>query len=312
MPAVRCDGRYMIDSRRGVSTRPTVADLQHRVRHRNDYGRNMAESIPHDVVEQCRAGADVDLDDHDPRETFGWDKDVAKDHFDTVIGQVADLQKRFYAAEDTALLVVLQAMDAGGKDGTIRSVLTGVNPAGIDVNAFGVPTDEEAAHDFLWRVHAHTPPKGMIGVFNRSHYEDVLVVRVRGFAPEPVWRARYDHIRNFERLLGDEGTHVVKLFLNVSSEEQRERLQDRVDDPDERWKFRLGDLDDRARWDDYMAAFRDAIRETSTDDAPWYVVPADRKWVRNLVVAQILRHHLTAIDPQYPEPEEGIAGVVVE
>lgn len=271
----------------------------------------MARDDTDPVVARCRADADIDLDDHDPRETFGWEKDQAKDDFETEIEEVAALQRRFFAAEDTAMLVVLQAMDAGGKDGTIRSVLTGVNPAGIEVSAFGVPTDEERAHDYLWRVHAHTPPKGMIGVFNRSHYEDVLVVRVKGFAPEKVWRRRYGHIRDFERLLVDEGTHVVKLFLNVSKEEQQERLQDRVDDPDERWKFRMGDLDDRALWDDYRAAFRDAIRETTADDTPWYVVPADRKWVRNLVVAKILRHHLEHIDPQYPPAEEDIHGTVV-
>lgn len=264
------------------------------------------------VVSACRAHASVDLDDHDPRETFGWQKDSAKADFRAEIDAVSDLQRRLFAAEEAAVLVVLQATDAGGKDGTIRSVMTGVNPAGIDVNAFGVPTDEELGHDFLWRVHAHTPAKGMIGIFNRSHYEDVLVVRVKGFAPEPVWRRRYDHIRHFERLLVDEGTAVVKIYLNVSEEEQRERLQDRVDDPEERWKFRLGDLDDRALWDEYREAFRDAIRETTTDDAPWYVVPADRKWVRNLVVARILRHHLEAIDPHYPPAEDGIDGLVVE
>ena len=269
-----------------------------------------AQNLP-DVVSRCRADPDIDLDDHDPRETFGWEKDQAKDDFESEIGVVAGLQRRLFAAEETALLVVLQAMDAGGKDGTIRSVLTGVNPAGVDVNAFGVPTEEERAHDYLWRVHHHTPPKGMIGVFNRSHYEDVLVVRVKELVPERVWERRYDHIRNFEQLLVDEGTHVVKIFLNVSKEEQRERMQDRVDDPDERWKFRLGDLEDRALWDDYQRAFRDAIRRTTTDDAPWYVVPADRKWVRNLVVAGILRHHLEAIGPTYPAATDEVEGVVV-
>ncbi len=264
-----------------------------------------------DVVTQCRADDDLDLDDHDPRETFGWVKEEAKQAFADEIEVVAELQKRFFADDEYALLVVLQAMDAGGKDGTIRSVLTGVNPAGVEVSSFGVPSDEERAHDYLWRVHAHAPPKGIIGIFNRSHYEDVLVVRVKQFVPEGVWRRRYGHIRDFERLLHDEGTRVVKLFLNVSNEEQRERLQDRVDDPDERWKFRLGDLDDRALWDDYQQAFRDAIRETTTDDAPWYVVPADRKWVRNLVVAKILRHHLERLEPEYPDPEAGIDGIVV-
>lgn len=275
------------------------------------YVPHMAARDLHDVVSRCRADSDVDLADHDPRETFGWEKDQAKADFDDEIAVVSGLQRRLFAAEEAAVLVVLQARDAGGKDGTIRSVLSGVNPAGVDVNSFGVPTDEERAHDYLWRVHHHTPAKGMIGVFNRSHYEDVLVVRVKEFAPQSVWRRRYSHIRHFEELLVDEGTHVVKLYLNVSKEEQRERLQDRVDDPDERWKFRLGDLDDRALWDDYEAAFRDAIRKTSTDDAPWYVVPADRKWVRNLVVAGILRHHLEAIDPTYPAATDEVEGVVV-
>lgn len=264
------------------------------------------------MVEQCRAGADVDLDSHDPRATFGWEKKAAKAAFAKELEAIVGLQRRLFAAEDAALLVVLQAMDAGGKDSTIRSVLSGVNPAGIDVNAFRVPTDEERGHDFLWRVHAHTPAKGMIGVFNRSHYEDVLVVRVKSLVPEAVWSGRYEHIRAFERMLVDEHTHIAKIFLNVSSDEQRERLQDRVDNPDKHWKFRLGDLDDRALWDDYRSAFRDTICETSTDDAPWYVVPADRKWVRNLVVAKILRHHLEQIDPAYPAGDDGIDGVVVQ
>jgi PPK2 family polyphosphate:nucleotide phosphotransferase len=271
----------------------------------------MSSTRDPDVVRACRAGDHLDLDDHDPRETFGWDKDEAKAAFVDEIAAVARLQQRLFAEEEAALLVVLQAMDAGGKDGTIRSVLTGINPAGVDVTGFGVPSEEERAHDFLWRVHAHTPAKGQIGIFNRSHYEDVLVVRVKQLVPEQRWRRRYHHIREFEQLLVDEGTSVVKLFLHLSGEEQRERLQDRVDDPEERWKFRVGDLDDRALWDEYQLAFRDAIRETTTDDAPWYVVPADRKWVRNLVVARILRHHLERIDPQYPPADEGIEGIVV-
>ena len=264
------------------------------------------------IVERCRADTSLDLDDHDPGEKFGWDKEHAQGAFVEEMSVVAELQRRLFAAESSALLMVLQAMDAGGKDGTIRSVMNGLNPAGVDVNSFGVPSDEERGHDYLWRVHAHAPAKGQIGVFNRSHYEDVLVVRVKNLAPKSVWSRRYAHIKNFERMLGDEGTHVVKIFLNVSKEEQRERMQDRVDDPHERWKFRLGDLDDRKLWDDYQLAFRDAIRKTATADAPWYVVPADRKWVRNLVVAKILRHHLERIDPQYPSSEEGIEGIVVE
>jgi PPK2 family polyphosphate:nucleotide phosphotransferase len=265
-----------------------------------------------DVVDACRVDADLDLRAHAPNETFGWDKPAAKQRCRDQIEIVGGLQKRLFAEADQALLVVLQAIDAGGKGGTIRSVMSGLNPAGVAVTGFGVPSDEELAHDFLWRVHAHTPAKGRIGIFDRSHYEDVLVVRVKQLVAEPVWRARYDHIVAFERLLTDEGTSVVKIFLNVSKEEQRERFQDRVDDPDERWKFRLGDLSDRALWDEYQVAFGDALRATSTDSAPWYVVPGDRKWVRNLVVASILRHHLELIDPQYPPAADDVAGLVIE
>ena len=263
-------------------------------------------------MERCRVDGKVDLDDHDPRETFGWDKEEAKAAFPDEIGVVAELQKRLFAESEHAVLVVLQGVDASGKGGTIRSALTGINPAGVDVANFGVPTEEERAHDFLWRIHQHTPARGTIGIFDRSHYEDVLVVRVKGLVPEPVWRRRYGHIRDFERMLADEGTHIVKIFLNLSADEQRERLQDRIDSPDERWKFRAGDLDDRKLWDDYRAAFVDALTETSMPDAPWYVVPADRKWVRNRVVARILRHHLERIDPQYPPAEEDIEGIIIE
>lgn len=266
----------------------------------------------HDVVDRCRVAHDLDLDDHDPRADFGWHKHATKRQFRDQLDVVSGLQKRLFAESATAMLVVLQAIDAGGKGGTIRSVMTGLNPAGVSVHGFGVPSKEESAHDFLWRVHAHTPPKGHIAIFDRSHYEDVLVVRVKHLVPEPVWRQRYGHIVDFERLLTDEGTSVVKIFLNVSSEEQRERLQDRVDDPDERWKFRVGDLADRALWDEYRAAFGDALRATSTESAPWYVVPADRKWVRNMVVASIMRHHLELIGPEFPPADDGLEGIVVE
>ena len=263
------------------------------------------------VLDRCRAHAGAILADHDPRADFGWDKHESKQRFEHVAADVSELQKRLFAADERALLMVLQGIDAGGKGGTIRSVMNRLNPAGVSVHGFGVPSDEERAHDFLWRIHDHTPARGKVAVFDRSHYEDVLVVRVKGLAPEPVWRKRYVHIRNFEELLDDEGTSVVKFFLNVSKEEQRERLQDRIDDPDERWKFRAGDLEDRALWDDYQAAFQEMLRETSTDAAPWYVVPGDRKWVRNLVVALALRHHLEQIGPQYPPAEDDIDGLVV-
>jgi PPK2 family polyphosphate:nucleotide phosphotransferase len=270
------------------------------------------EVMADDTLKRCLGTDDIDLGDFDPGETFGWDKDQAKADFVAEMTVVSALQTRLYAEERRALLLVLQSIDAGGKGGTIRSVLSGLNPSGVDVHSFGVPSDEERAHDYLWRIHADTPAKGQIGIFDRSHYEDVLVVRVRGFAPKEVWKRRYDHIRHFEQLLVDEGTSVVKIFLNVSKEEQRERFQDRIDDPEERWKFRLGDLDDRALWDDYQRAFRDMIRKTATKESPWYVVPADRKWVRNLVVAKILRHHLELIDPKFPPADDGIDGLVVE
>ena len=264
-----------------------------------------------DVLARMRVEGDLELGDHRSDETFGWSKKQAKQDLAVEVAAVAELQKRLFAGSDRALLVVLQAMDAGGKDGVIRSVMSGINPAGISVTSFGVPSETELAHDYLWRIHPACPARGHIGVFNRSHYEDVLVVRVKNLVPEERWRRRYGHINAFEAHLDAEGTTIVKLYLNVSFEEQRARLQDRIDSPDERWKFRLGDLDDRALWPEYMKAYRDALAETSTAYAPWYVVPGDRKWVRNLAVAHILRDALERIDPRYPEPEKGIEGVVV-
>lgn len=258
------------------------------------------------LLEQLRVDGDPKLSSRKADEKFGWDRDEAEAEFAEEMAELVELQKKLYADKSASLLIVLQAMDAAGKDSTIRHVMSGLNPAGVMVHPFGVPTDEELGHDFLWRIHAHTPEDGYIAVFNRSHYEDVLVVRVKGFAPEKMWKKRYEHIANFERLLVDEGTHIVKIFLNVSKDEQKERFQDRLDRPDKNWKFRLGDLDDRARWDDFMDAYTDAMEKTSTEDAPWYVVPADRKWVRNLCIARILRHHLEQIDPTYPEPDPDI------
>jgi PPK2 family polyphosphate:nucleotide phosphotransferase len=252
------------------------------------------------------------LSKRDTSATFGWDKDEALELFAAEMVALVELQKRLYADGSRSLLFVLQAMDAAGKDSTIRSIFSGLNPAGVDVNPFGVPTDEESNHDFLWRIHAHAPSDGRIGVFNRSHYEDVLVVRVKGYSPEKVWKKRYDHIRNFEQLLADEGTSIIKIFLNVSRDEQKERFQERLDRPDKRWKFRAGDLDDRALWPEFMDAYTDALEKTSTDDAPWYVVPADRKWARNVCIARILRHHLEQINPQYPTAEDGLEDIVID
>lgn len=226
--------------------------------------------------------------------------------------RLADLQRRLWAESSQSLLVVLQATDTGGKDGTIRHVFRGVNPQGVHVRSFGVPTEWELAHDYLWRVHQHVPADGAITIFNRSHYEDVLVVRVKGLAPEERWSKRYRHIREFERMLADEGTRIVKLFLNISKDEQRERLQDRLDEPDKNWKFDRGDLADRELWEDYREAYRMALQETSTDYAPWYVVPANRKWYRNLVVSNILIQTLEEMDPRYPESDEDLDGIVVK
>jgi PPK2 family polyphosphate:nucleotide phosphotransferase len=207
--------------------------------------------------------------------------------------------------------MVLQAMDAGGKDGTIRKVFTGVNPQGVRVSSFKAPTDEELAHDFLWRIHQRTPAHGELGVFNRSHYEDVLIVRVDELVPEPVWRARYEQIRDFESMLAASGTTIVKFFLHISPDEQAERLQARLDDPSKRWKFAAADLDVRKHWDAYQAAYEEAISETSTEDAPWYVIPADRKWYRNWAILQVLLATMAELDPQFPPEEPGLADLEI-
>ncbi len=222
------------------------------------------------------------------------------------------LQESLWAEHRHKVLVVLQGMDTSGKDGTIRHVFEGVNPLGVRVAAFKAPTEEELDHDFLWRVHPKVPGKGEMVIFNRSHYEDVLVARVQKLAPPEVWRRRYDQINDFERLLAETDTTILKFFLHISKEEQRERLQARLDDPQKRWKFRKGDLLDRAHWDEYMEAYEDALARTSHKHAPWYVVPADKKWYRNLMVAEVLVKALEALKIQVPEPEEDLKGVVVE
>jgi PPK2 family polyphosphate:nucleotide phosphotransferase len=205
----------------------------------------------------------------------------------------------------------LQGLDASGKDGVIRRVFVGVNPIGLEFRSFGVPAGAEVEHDYLWRIHAALPARGKVGVFNRSHYEDVVAVRMRELAPEEVWRRRYEHIRAFERMLVDEGTAIVKVFLNVSREEQRARLQERIDDPRKRWKFRRDDLVVRERFADWIAAWDDALSETSTDFAPWHVVPADRNWLKALAVAELLCATLERLDPELPEPESGLEGLRV-
>lgn len=258
-------------------------------------------------------GEEVDLTTHDPGSTHDFDgsKTDGKRALPGLTKRLADLQTKLWAESAQSLLVILQATDTGGKDGTIRHVFKGVNPQGVDVHGFGVPTEEELAHDYLWRVHHHTPANGRIAIFNRSHYEDVLVVRVRGLVPVERWSKRYDHIRSFERMLADEGTTIVKLFLNISKDEQRKRLRARLDEPDKNWKFRIGDLDDRRLWDEYRAAYEAVLSRTSTEYAPWYVVPADRKWYRNLAVSTILIKTLEHMNPHFPDAHTNLDDVVI-
>jgi PPK2 family polyphosphate:nucleotide phosphotransferase len=253
------------------------------------------------------------LDRRDPGRRLGaGSKKEGLAQLDRLVERLAALHDRLFAEATRSLVLVLQGLDASGKDGTIRSVTTGINPQGTRVVSFRVPTSTELAHDYLWRAHAACPARGEIAIFNRSHYEDVVAVRVRKLVPEATWRRRYPHIRAFEQLLVDEGTAVVKVFLHVSRQEQRRRLQERIDDPAKRWKFRAGDLDDRRRWDDFMAAYEEAIRETSTDWAPWHVVPADHNWARNLAVAHVLVDALERLDPRFPPADPSIEGVVVK
>lgn len=257
-------------------------------------------------------GQHVSLDEYDPNFTGDYaNKDAARDQLKTNRNRLRDLQEILYAENKRALLIILQAMDAGGKDGTIRHVMRGVNPQGVRVTSFKVPTAEELAHDFLWRVHQHTPGKGMIGIFNRSHYEDVLVVRVEDLVPQTMWEARYDHINAFERLLADSGVVIRKFFLHVSRDEQKERFQDRLDRPDKHWKFSRGDLGVREKWAQYMAVYEDALTRCHTDYAPWHIVPANKKWYRNLVISNVLVETLTAMDLQYPEAEPDLDKIVI-
>ncbi|HEU5203073.1 MAG TPA: polyphosphate kinase 2 family protein [Candidatus Limnocylindrales bacterium] len=249
-------------------------------------------------------GERVDLSGIDPGDTHGFDKERGKDAVDGLLDRLTELQERLWAEQQRSVLVVLQGIDAAGKDGTIRKVMTAFNPQGCPVSSFKVPSTEELAHDFLWRIHKRVPAKGEVGIFNRSHYEDVLVVRVHDIVPKKVWSRRYEQIVEFEENLTENGTTIVKFFLYIDKEEQRERFQARYDDPTKHWKFSLGDLEERKRWDDYIAAYEDALSKTSTDAAPWYVIPANHKWFRDLAVASILEATLDELDPRYPPAED--------
>lgn len=230
------------------------------------------------------------------------DKDEAKEELEENLERLNKLQRRLYAHGGHALLIVLQGMDTAGKDGAIRHVMGAFDPQGVEVTSFKVPTEEELAHDFLWRVHRRAPQRGKVGIFNRSHYEDVVAVRVRKLAPETVWRPRFERINQFEGLLAEAGVTVVKLFLHISPEEQAERLQQRQQDPEKQWKFRPGDLEDRRLWGEFLAAWEEALRRCNTPWARWYAVPADRKWYRNLAVSRILIETLEGLALAFPDP----------
>ncbi len=261
-----------------------------------------------------KPGTKVNLSKWDPNDTgdFKGGKEKGLAEVEKLNGKLEELQEVLYAEGKHKVLVVLQAMDTGGKDGAIRRVFDGVNPQGVRVEPFKVPTEEELAHDFLWRVHKVVPGKGEMVVFNRSHYEDVLVVRVHNIVPPAVWKQRYEQINAFERHLAETGTTILKFYLHIDRDEQKERLQARLDDPSKRWKFRLGDLEERKLWPEYMEAYEDALSKTSTEYAPWYIVPANRKWYRDLVISSVLVETLKKLEMHYPAPEENLDGVVVE
>jgi PPK2 family polyphosphate:nucleotide phosphotransferase len=267
------------------------------------------------IVEQVRVapGKSAGLSERDTASKLGLaDKESARASLEELTTTLDELHQRLWAEAEQSVLLVLQGMDAAGKDGAIRNVLSGLNPQGCSVASFKAPTETDRAHDYLWRVHALCPPRGHLGAFNRSHYEDVLAARFVGAATPEHCKLRYRHLKEFERLLTDEGTAVVKVFLHLSKDEQRERLQARLDDPLKSWKFNPDDLDVRKRWDEYMSVYEEVITETSTDFAPWHVVPADRKWVRDVVIATLLIDTLRRLDPRVPAPDPALEGLVVD
>jgi PPK2 family polyphosphate:nucleotide phosphotransferase len=250
----------------------------------------------------------ISLKDYDPNESdlFDGNKKDGAEALSKLNKEIEALQEQLYAEGKHKLLIVLQATDTGGKDGTIRWVFEGVNPQGVKVASFKVPSAVELAHDYLWRIHAQMPGKGEMVIFNRSHYEDVLAVRVHNLAPEKVWSKRYNHINEFERILTDEGTTILKFFLHIDQDEQAGRLLARIEDPTKQWKFSPGDLEERKMWAEYQAAFEDMLNKTSTAYAPWYVVPANKKWYRNLVIAQVVCDTLEGFKMGYPKPPENL------
>jgi PPK2 family polyphosphate:nucleotide phosphotransferase len=262
---------------------------------------------------RVKPGAKLDLArfDADDKSLMNGDKETARAQLETLRARLESLQELLFAEGKHKLLIVLQAMDTAGKDSTIRLVFDGVNPQGVKVASFKAPTPEEQSHDFLWRVHAKTPARGEIVIFNRSHYEDVLITRVNGWIDADTCKARYQHINEFERLLAENGTTTLKFYLHISRDEQKKRLIERRDDPAKQWKFNPGDLATRAQWDDYMDAYSDAIAATSTRHAPWYIVPANSKLQRNLIISSVICDALEGLKMDYPKPAQGIAEIEV-
>jgi PPK2 family polyphosphate:nucleotide phosphotransferase len=264
-------------------------------------------------LHQISPGEKVDLSQFTTRgKDLHDDRKSAEKEFAAYRQRIAELQPRLYAERKQKLLIVLQAMDAGGKDSTTRHVFEGVNPQGVHVVSFKAPSSRELAHDYLWRIHQAVPPKGMIHIFNRSHYEDVLVVRVDQLIPENEWQRRYDQINQFEKFLTETGTKILKFYLHISKEEQKERFQDRLDEPEKHWKFSKEDLEKRKQWDEYRVAFNDALTECSTEHAPWHVIPADQKWYRNWAISKIIFETLEEMNPQFPAEELGLDKIVIE
>ena len=259
-----------------------------------------------------KPGSKVRLAQVDPDDTHGHTRDDADAHLRRGLERLTSLQDRLWAESKHPVLIVLQGIDASGKDGTVRHVMNAFNPMGCTVTSWKAPTPVELAHDYLWRIHQRTPGNGEIAIFNRSHYEDVLVVRVHDIVPKPVWSARYDQINEFERLLTAEGTTILKFFLLIDQDEQKARLQARLDDPNKHWKFRVGDLAERKLWDEYMAAYQAMLARCSTDAAPWYVIPSNKKWFRNLAVADIVADVLADLNPVYPPSPDDLTNVVID
>ena len=255
----------------------------------------------------------MSLQQSDPTDTGPYNSAAAvEDQLRQQLDELAKLQYLLYAESRRSLLIVLQGMDTAGKDGTIRHVMSGVSPLGVQVHAFKAPNEEELAHDFLWRVHRQTPPRGYIGIFNRSHYEDVLVVRVHELVPRKVWKARYAQINHFEKMLVENDTIVLKFFLHISKDEQKERLQQRLKDPTRNWKLSLKDVEERGYWSAYRKAYEAALSRCSTPWAPWHIIPADHKWHRNLVVAETIVKTLRDCHLEYPKPDVDLSKIVIE